>query len=218
MKKLIVFISLISITITLFGQCADEYEGIYYRKSCSLPNEEQYYSSDTSVITSINENQIKISNFMGIPNDIIFQEDSIIGNLFCDEDSVILSGVNFYISEYVYYGGYGYLYDDSITIFYSFASSSQFQDFCITYVKDYTTNISQVDKYTSFIYPNPANEYVVINSHELGLKSGKIYNLSGQLIKQFKVDNSRYRIEISDLKSGVYFVKVGEQIQKLVVE
>jgi hypothetical protein len=57
-----------------------------------------------------------------------------------------------------------------------------------------------------FIYPNPANEQLNIES--ISEKSKIIiYDLSGKVMKDVNAD-SRITVDISDLASGVYFVKV----------
>ncbi len=67
------------------------------------------------------------------------------------------------------------------------------------------------------IYPNPAHDYILITnntSHKTNIEiidiTGKVYK-SNILVRQSKID-------ISNLESGIYFVKVGEQTQKLIVK
>jgi hypothetical protein len=68
------------------------------------------------------------------------------------------------------------------------------------------------------VFPNPASGKVFINvneSSEIG-----IYNIAGSLIKQQMVTSSRNTINISDLHSGIYFVKMMKNIgltQKLII-
>ncbi len=64
-----------------------------------------------------------------------------------------------------------------------------------------TTN--QFTQNDASIYPNPANEFLNFN----GFMSNNIaiINSAGQIVKSVKVENKK--INISDLKSGVYFVR-----------
>jgi len=69
------------------------------------------------------------------------------------------------------------------------------------------------------IYPNPATEYINIQSSNK-LQSASIYSISGQKVKDI---NSKFdNINISDLLSGIYFVKVNadgvDSTQKLVIK
>ncbi len=64
------------------------------------------------------------------------------------------------------------------------------------------------------IYPNPAKESVTIE----GKGEITITNSLGQIVKEIK-DNNVYRtLNIKDFERGVYYIKVGNTTQKLVVE
>ena len=64
------------------------------------------------------------------------------------------------------------------------------------------------------IYPNPAHDNVTIE----GKGEIKIINSLGQIVKEIK-DNNVYRtLNIKDFERGVYYIKLGEITQKLVVE
>lgn len=56
------------------------------------------------------------------------------------------------------------------------------------------------------IYPNPAINYFTINTNTTKVQ---IYNLNGQLVKTFdKEKTSEYQYNVSDLASGMYFIKL----------
>ena len=64
------------------------------------------------------------------------------------------------------------------------------------------------------IYPNPASDFVTIE----GKGEVTITNSLGQVVKEIK-DNNTYRtLNIKDFERGVYYIKVGEITQKLIVE
>lgn len=75
--------------------------------------------------------------------------------------------------------------------------------------------VTEVEKkqYKLNAYPNPSENYVNLE-YDLpnGVDSGKlqIYSITGQKIKEFKVDNhvSSLRLSNDDLKSGTYFYKI----------
>lgn len=81
-----------------------------------------------------------------------------------------------------------------------------------------TMVVEKSDKYEIKIYPNPANETVIIEE----LQTGKIelMNLQGQVIKNIDVSNSKTSIDISKLAGGVYLIKAmtdkGISIKKLI--
>ncbi len=67
---------------------------------------------------------------------------------------------------------------------------------------------------TISIYPNPAHDKVTIE----GKGEVVITNSIGQVVKEIK-DNNTYRtLNIKDFERGVYYIKVGEITQKLVIE
>ena len=67
------------------------------------------------------------------------------------------------------------------------------------------------------IYPNPALDYVIITNNTSEKINVEILDLGGQIciISPLAKEN---KIDISILESGIYFVKVREQIQKLIIE
>ena len=54
------------------------------------------------------------------------------------------------------------------------------------------------------LYPNPVTSYFEIKSNAI-LSNIEIYSIEGQIIKKLKTQN---RYDISDLSSGIYFVKI----------
>lgn len=61
-------------------------------------------------------------------------------------------------------------------------------------------------------YPNPATDIITIALSEfLGDKKVKIYNQLGQLQKSIVLNQKDFQIDISDLASGFYIIKVGDQ-------
>lgn len=63
---------------------------------------------------------------------------------------------------------------------------------------------------TSSIYPNPASSYVTLNFNNDDPKniSYLLYDSSGKLYQQKKVNGKQTLISMTDLADGVYFIKV----------
>ena len=61
------------------------------------------------------------------------------------------------------------------------------------------------------VYPNPANAFINISNAETG--KFLILNMSGQTVKEIIVNNDNYKIDISDLESGLYFISNIERTQ-----
>jgi hypothetical protein len=70
-----------------------------------------------------------------------------------------------------------------------------------------TTDITSISDHFS-IYPNPANDRLIIETQQTGEITLSIFNINGQeLIKQQVRDNKTI-VDISHLSRGVYFVKL----------
>ncbi|HKR07056.1 MAG TPA: T9SS type A sorting domain-containing protein [Bacteroidia bacterium] len=70
------------------------------------------------------------------------------------------------------------------------------------------------------VYPNPANEFVVISYHLSGKEKIEITitDITGKklLHSTFNIQHSTFKIDVSNLSSGIYFIKAGTAVKKLV--
>ena len=73
-------------------------------------------------------------------------------------------------------------------------------------------SLNDVKENRLFLYPNPAEDYVVVETEE----DIVIYNYLGQKIKEFTNLHGQTTIDISSLNKGVYVVKSGSKIEKLI--
>ncbi|MBC8172551.1 MAG: T9SS type A sorting domain-containing protein [Chitinophagales bacterium] len=67
------------------------------------------------------------------------------------------------------------------------------------------------------IYPNPAADYIQISNIEQGIMNKEVFiqNMEGRIMKAIPFSNE---INISDLSSGIYFIKIGNSVQKFMKE
>ncbi|HRO42336.1 MAG TPA: T9SS type A sorting domain-containing protein [Flavipsychrobacter sp.] len=75
----------------------------------------------------------------------------------------------------------------------------------------YATGVSTVVKSDDniMLYPNPAKNNVnVVFDASLGVKNIAIYNLIGKAVKVFKVSGNSAKLEINEIPSGIYFVRL----------
>lgn len=87
---------------------------------------------------------------------------------------------------------------------------------------EFPTTIGNDNKRVS-IYPNPAAHYLKIESQDLIGETVQVFNVNGQLVKEFQhlpmaIGTSITNVPITNLPNGTYFVKIGEQIKKLIIE
>ncbi|MGV3613395.1 MAG: T9SS type A sorting domain-containing protein [Fluviicola sp.] len=72
------------------------------------------------------------------------------------------------------------------------------------------------------VYPNPANDYVVVALPTAAQASGSVFNTTGSLVKTIDNFSAKTEVSVSDLTPGVYFLHISSEektsIIKLVVE
>jgi hypothetical protein len=57
------------------------------------------------------------------------------------------------------------------------------------------------------IYPNPTKDIISLDSEE-NINEIKVFNLSGQELMVLESQKSHFDIDLSDLASGLYFIKI----------
>lgn len=74
------------------------------------------------------------------------------------------------------------------------------------------------DHKTVAVYPNPATSKLVISARDAANSFAEIFSSTGQLIRQVKLDYSgSATIGVSNLKNGLYLVKVGASTTKVLI-
>ena len=72
-----------------------------------------------------------------------------------------------------------------------------------------------VEKQSVAIYPNPVNNVLNINLGE-NQSDVVIYNSLGQVVRRIETALGDIQVNVEDLNAGVYFVKVGEKVEKII--
>ncbi len=69
------------------------------------------------------------------------------------------------------------------------------------------------------VYPNPATDVlnITIEHESLGRENMEMYNTSMQLVKQINLNQTQQSISVSDMDKGLYFVKLGDKVTKVVI-
>ena len=61
------------------------------------------------------------------------------------------------------------------------------------------------------VYPNPANEKVVVSLKNNRIKHLELYNVLLQKVKSFKFNNAREKsLDLSSYEEGIYFLKIND--------
>lgn len=72
-----------------------------------------------------------------------------------------------------------------------------------------TLSVDTVDANNFVIYPNPANDIVVVNSSNYTFNNIAIVDLNGRVIKEVSYDNaSQANLDVASLSAGVYFLNI----------
>ncbi|MGA2298388.1 MAG: T9SS type A sorting domain-containing protein, partial [FCB group bacterium] len=81
------------------------------------------------------------------------------------------------------------------------------------------TDVMEKDKSAkNLIYPNPASNFLNINSVNIIGKDILIYDMLGNKLMSTTAAGAETRINIESLQTGVYFVRIGEQTKIFVKE
>lgn len=70
------------------------------------------------------------------------------------------------------------------------------------------------------VYPNPTSQYVIVEVDNLEVPENQdalsVYDLQGHLIQSFPLRYRRVRIDMQDYSSGLYLIRVGDCVGKVV--
>ncbi|MDR0541480.1 MAG: T9SS type A sorting domain-containing protein, partial [Dysgonamonadaceae bacterium] len=78
-----------------------------------------------------------------------------------------------------------------------------------------TTSISQITANAISVYPNPFTDYIVVEVAGGGEKA-ELYDLSGKAILNISLQTGSNRINTASLTRGIYILKYGKEVVKLV--
>jgi hypothetical protein len=80
------------------------------------------------------------------------------------------------------------------------------------------TPIKEISETTDLlIFPNPASDRVTIQQNQ-NLNSIELFDLCGKELAYYKTYQTQYSITLTGYKSGVYFIKVGSRVRKLIIK
>ena len=125
----------------------------------------------------------------------IYRNDALVGN----------TAQVSYIDEDLESGTYNY----AVSAVYEDGESEK-----ATATINFTVSISENNEVAFMMYPNPAENYVTIESAKAA--DVKIYSISGQMLSQQNISEGTSTIDLSDLNAGIYFVSVNGTMVKVV--
>jgi hypothetical protein len=90
-------------------------------------------------------------------------------------------------------------------------------------LKDTISSVS-FQNITNYIYPNPVRDYISFPSNDIhkitesNSDNLSIFNIKGECILKFDVNNSDSKFDVSKLQSGVYYLLINNKISKFIKE
>lgn len=131
----------------------------------------------------------------------------------CYSDAVNIVGMTIEPSESLNVEVWAYPNRDSI-IEGTLELNTSYGDFELTVILGYGASVDEFGAKMFTLYPNPAKDYLMINGENLGNVS--IFNALGEVIfETFATDE--LNINTFGFDNGIYFVKIGERVQKFIV-
>lgn len=118
---------------------------------------------------------------------------------------------------------YRYIFKTAGTYDYQCDPHTAFGMFGKVIVKEKASTVVQIAQSSDGpvrLYPNPARNFVdVVVPVSLGAaKTLRVYSIAGNLVYSRIVDSGSFRYDLSDLKTGVYFVEIQTEKQKSVTK
>jgi hypothetical protein len=62
------------------------------------------------------------------------------------------------------------------------------------------------------LYPNPTQDYFQVNT---AIAKAQVYSITGQMVKEFSAKASGDQLNISELKTGMYLVKITDNFGRV---
>jgi hypothetical protein len=90
-------------------------------------------------------------------------------------------------------------------------------DTCMVYA--YPTSTAQIapQRVQLRIYPNPATEQIFVESTQAAQQRIALYNTLGELVQIQALHHKTAKFEVTSMPRGVYFVKCGAEVQRVVL-
>ncbi|HPE56777.1 MAG TPA: T9SS type A sorting domain-containing protein [Bacteroidales bacterium] len=77
--------------------------------------------------------------------------------------------------------------------------------------------IAQNEETQFNMYPNPSDGMISISNTFKSSTTAQVMNIKGQVVKEVILSDQVNSVDLSELKQGIYFVRIGNNTQKLVI-
>ncbi len=69
------------------------------------------------------------------------------------------------------------------------------------------TSMDELESENINIFPNPADNFILINANE-SISLIELYNNKGQLLSKNKTNGKSFEFDISEFEAGIYFLRI----------
>lgn len=87
--------------------------------------------------------------------------------------------------------------------------------YCDSVYYNSTVGISEQNSSSMVIYPNPANDFVTIESLNMAIDEIVIYDITGKIRKSILPTTNTIKVNVSNLSDGVYFIKLNSKEESI---
>ncbi|WP_312766401.1 T9SS type A sorting domain-containing protein [Epilithonimonas sp.] len=120
-----------------------------------------------------------------------------------------------YLGNFFEAGGYNYPYSYDVSSDGEVLTITKYNGDIATYTRR-MLRVSEISKLNIKVYPNPATDYIIVENLKTN-SNIELIDSSGKLIKTISNKVSKTEINIKNLPSGIYFLKVdGQSVQKII--
>lgn len=86
-------------------------------------------------------------------------------------------------------------------------------------INQVNTSVAEVEAtYTVQVFPNPTSGLLTVAAEGQQLERVEIVSLTGQVLQSFQVQTSNYQLNVQDLPTGIYFVRVTNLAQEIAIQ
>lgn len=166
------------------------------------------YSTDASITFTVTENAEFIANFSYINYEVLTAVDPWNGGIISKVgDNHYGSEVTLTVTPAENFVFLNWTEDDVVVSedeSYTFTLTDN--HYFIAHLRD-VTSVGENAQQALNIYPNPVNDKLFIEANET-ISNVEIYNITGVKVLSQKCNSDKVEIEVSELQSGIYFIKM----------
>ena len=143
-----------------------------------------------------------------------FDLEELAGNPDIDIDSIvyvrIVDAIGTIDPQYATYDAYGHIVNDPWPTPYN---TGGFDLTGVGVIHQKPLGVENHDVTRITVYPNPCNDRIYVNLDEV--QKVELYNINGQLLEMIQPDDTHFTIDMQRYPAGMYLLKVGTGVQKI---